>query len=1471
MTPRLIPRLIILAGVAGALSLGIREIPNAFAQSGPPQINTVNVYQISSQTATVSYTADQNVTFQVVYDTASHTDISAYQFSTGFNTSAVASNASQLTGLKAGTTYHFRVQVKNAGGLTAESADRTFTTAATSGGGAGTTLVVTDIRADCTATQCRIAYSTNINATVEIRWDSSAHTIFGDYPSSTRESGAQSGLRSLPVPPANSAQLQASHTYDYRIQATTTAAGSFTTNNLTFQTSASNSDHTFSTGKCSDGTDIGQCNANRQLCDNGATLVTDCQSICAPVCPSGSTCNTSGQCIGDPTIDPNSPYQCNPGSCYTAAGQLQNPAPAGCFGSWPRCNANTILKVRKDRGCNLWLTCETSLQTEPSTVAPAENLCLSLAACNSLGKEGQCNKYLPQGQCSNDPLRFCSVDTDCQAGGTCNTPPSGNPTQSLQNLTFQTPEDVSKIADLSGNVVAGLDWHQQNGTNVIQGYLPWQLMRQVGGDAQLKNGDFEYTAPPTVTPWTAAPPTDPGSTALSVSFEDQASGAAQIGQNPNHVLVVKPTTSEMRCSNNTAKTCTVNTQSTDCGTGTCQATPIDFSGAASGSFPASPSEYYYAEARIKSASGTPTIRLQFGYGGYQNFSVTDNVKVCSNNTNLACSIDSDCGGNNTCSKTKTVTTNTYVDVKVTNAWQRVTLGPIKGMSGETRVAAVCADSTNCSEFWLDDVQVRPVLQIDTNPTYVTPSCRLYPKDDSPSCDYVDENNVIYKGWRGYCLEHDSQTGTCLSWWPVDIIKGQTNVFGAETPAGYQDRAPLYLCAESNGKQGGGIPDTFNSTGHCDAYSVGFGICHNNPTRHCDFGNDSTCTYARETENAIHNYKYFPMYFNPPGETCDGKDFLIAPNTITSSAASWQCRSSRRQIRWSQLGDDQNLRESDIRAVYWQEEQSCILGVNNGGCVDAQGDARFVNNQQFQDTTSGGVLTFYTANNDPNKPYHVRRTTDILDYAPGVQDNEGLGIDDDPPINPNHDIVWDLSDLGCNASSGLSTCEAHLAIIFDKNTHQLKEYVMRGWSNISGREYGPAYSVHFQLQDMCTKLVEVVDPNGNNRAFASRVQATSNYKVPDLNYTFTTDLAPFGGIRMPQGGLTPNAWTTPLYAEQPDFTQFPSTGQARSGSPYGCKGLCSDVICSADGSSCLTNGAIDTSKVQKCQEKNTGLDNVPPGECIGVTAGTPATAKDVQFFQDTHDAADVNNLGGTPNSRPFYSEDHIRRLFTQTYGVWSTQRCTNDPNRACQSSTDCPGNPAGVCQSAPLGPFALITNSIPGSPSFVGWTSPTTICPTDSSQPNPTPKRPPYPNDYCAIPPSVSNAAFLNSQAKLTTINSGSGSVGIKFNSLADGEQIPLSTIAIDWGDEIVSQPFPYAPRNDPSKPHIFAHAYVLNRSTNAQGCSRDSTGQYVCTYHIKIQVQDNWGWCNDNAGGNHNCPPTSANWYDTGLTVKVTP
>ncbi|MBI5466835.1 MAG: hypothetical protein HY975_01305, partial [Candidatus Kerfeldbacteria bacterium] len=1253
---------------------------------------------------------------------------------------------------------------------------------------------------------------------------------------------------------------------------------------------------------------------DHRYCAPNATLVADCTSICGYICPNQTTCGVGGQCFSDPILN-GAPTQCNKSTCYATDGNLIKPAPAGCYASWPSCNANTILKVRKDRGCNLWLTCATSMQGESSNGSPAENLCLSLAACNSLNNQGQCNRYLPPGQCNNNALRFCANDSDCQNGGTCNLPTTDEPNRSLQDLTFATPSEVRQIANLSGNVIGGLDWNQQGGSSVVQGTLPWQLMQQIGINSQLKNGDLEFN-PPIAEHWQAVPATAPDAT-LKVDFEDS-------DNSPNHVLVVQPVTQvqSFRCSNNTAKSCTTVTVTTDCGTGaTCTevAADVPFSGAGTDPFSATGSQFYYAQARIRGVNGsTPTIRMQFGYNGYSQFSVANVVDG------------------------QTVVTPTSVDVEVTAAWQRVTLGPIQGMSGQTQLAFVCKDKDNCDQFMVDDVTVKPFLQTSTTPNYLTPSCRLYPREDAPSCDYVDSNGITYKGWQGYCLERDSQTGTCLSWWPVDIIKGESNIFGTDKTAGYKDRVPLFMCIESPG---------FKDGEHNGLTVTNYGISLNRlytTSRDCCNGQDGSVIIAHS----------------------DAGDAGIAGGGNTD------------------FGEYLTV-DPVMNRVFAQDLYGIRLARTDAKGGFGFGLPLFITQQTSAPTGAcGNILA--------GRPWSA---------------------------------CWSSS-LGNGPATDTGTEQYQtIAFDFDATDGRLKGFWVFG---LDGSSLGGSFwiDVQFILKEACSKVVQVVTPTGENAAFASRV-GSSAFKVTDLNYGLSTDLTPFGGALSPiNGGPNPVNWD-PIGAEQPDYINYEVPGQARSGTPYACVGDCSDIVCTVDGSSCMTNGQIDQSKVRACQQLDRTGDSIGDGECIGVGSSvaknlnnqeinpavtnlstTSATAScnvppapvqctsanatpyffDVNALCGTSPSTVAANYLGTCTSRvacqgtsaqctggtdahyngavgtvlqscslffqkirvtcqvngsisyqrslgggdlKYFAQTHLMRLFAKSYGAWylengryvaqssdlnwnpptalcprtqagscTTQSATckasvawtsTDADRAtaiakgktqCQNQMACDGtNPSNaLCNGQgtrvnytdfkdPICTFRNGVYSCVGT--CVSNNSYTQASTATVSKYN----RPDIPNDYCAIPPSIGCAgtcesdqlaSFLTSTARKATVTGGSGSVGIKFTTTADADQVPLSTIDIDWGDATDSFSYPYAPRSDASRPHVFTHVYVLNRADTTH-CSTQA-GRVVCDFKIRVRVKDNWGWCNNGTSADK-CPDdaTHQTWVDTGLTVHVEP
>jgi len=92
-------------------------------------ISAANYTDITKTGATITWTTSENATSQIEYGLTEE-----YGSSTTLDTNLVTSHSEELTGLKAGKTYHYRVISKDAANNQAASADATFTTAASYGG-----------------------------------------------------------------------------------------------------------------------------------------------------------------------------------------------------------------------------------------------------------------------------------------------------------------------------------------------------------------------------------------------------------------------------------------------------------------------------------------------------------------------------------------------------------------------------------------------------------------------------------------------------------------------------------------------------------------------------------------------------------------------------------------------------------------------------------------------------------------------------------------------------------------------------------------------------------------------------------------------------------------------------------------------------------------------------------------------------------------------------------------------------------------------------------------------------------------------------------------------------------------------------------------------------------------------------------------------------------------------------------------
>ena len=108
--------------------MSVREIsPSAVAPSDTiaPVISAVSASGIGQMGATIGWTTNENADTLVEYGPTT-----AYGASTVLNTTLLTSHSAALSGLTAGTLYHYRVKSKDQAGNLAASGDNTFMTAA---------------------------------------------------------------------------------------------------------------------------------------------------------------------------------------------------------------------------------------------------------------------------------------------------------------------------------------------------------------------------------------------------------------------------------------------------------------------------------------------------------------------------------------------------------------------------------------------------------------------------------------------------------------------------------------------------------------------------------------------------------------------------------------------------------------------------------------------------------------------------------------------------------------------------------------------------------------------------------------------------------------------------------------------------------------------------------------------------------------------------------------------------------------------------------------------------------------------------------------------------------------------------------------------------------------------------------------------------------------------------------------------
>lgn len=1155
-----------------------------------------------------------------------------------------------------------------------------------------------------------------------------------------------------------------------------------------------------------------------------------------------------------------------------------------------QCDANMLLKVTPDRTCDEWLYCQSSVATI-NDQGEKENMCFDVGLCNSVDD---------QGKCDSTPLIRSNQ---------------------ISNQTY-TRGNVDQLKNLSGYSKAGFDWSSDE---VIEGDYPVYQMKQYGNLAGLSNGDFELSdGQSQPTGWSQAEDLyetkevdesmnwdpsyfkvvdDPIEAADNgVCYKSTTPCMAPQGKNFLKLNGIYMADSEfISVTQNIPYVISFNVNSHWLSAG--ETGVLIF-------------EYNDQSGKTISKSGvcvpaTPSIFL-------------GDSKIPSPVPN-PCNTDDECSSGETCKNWSNVNPLKPGRTQAGQEWEykvlsftthpgttKIKVKLYNYLAGEPECLECVKPNKATGSTYFDNIQIKSTLQTkdikvskvggtdpndsEIKPWYTTRSCRLYPDKSSLSCAYTDDKGAQYKGWQGYCLEHDrgpGNTDSCLLWWPVDIIQGE--YWGPDF--GYNDRYPLYYClaaSENNHPEG---VCAYKTTDANTYYSYQTGSASGEWCPSGGLANCAGCVLGGATGAVIVDFGTGIVNGGDPNDPAD-------PYAL-----------------WNQ----------GIPPGYCADNSQCIDPEKDGigTCKDSGEKCYWFDNEKYGkrwDLQLNASLTacgYSTA--------EVLVSSDLKNWISVGTFHSGAGQVKGEGWNNCYDAMGGncCPNGGCPDGQGAWRCGCidkgnDLTFQFDfKGTaavtgiYRYVKVLSKGFDNpqkCSG--VGPAVGglMAFHLSPSCEWLSQVVTPSGDNKAWLARINAGSNYTTAD-GHIYSNDYPPFGGIVPPEPVGNPPSWDSrdnadfpgkqQLYQEPPDKTNYQSPYQTRAGAPYvlmntidptkgkqpsdgaalvqrlfaesygtwkwGGQGKC--VNSSKDGQDCnrddCPGGSCEvqthcSKNDQKCEV--TGCGSNGKGiyyQCAGLSGGI-ATCQD---------GPNKDKLCCPSN---FGVCGQLNKDDNKYYGVCSENSEKFGEN--CQEDVDCCKDPKncqnskGFCQAIAFSQCLQGTND--GKSCFVDdcpggacdfadlryyasaqpmWSPPTNQCTKDSGSlaikvfdrneaTNPN-------TNYCAIPPVVDNIKVNGKgNGEIVELVKG-GFVTLTFTSQIDPNQLPITGYTIDWGDGNITQASGIKINQNPSadNPHTFYHYYsywdiksrVGTQSGGLSSCSANS-----CGVVLKIMVVDNWGWCN---------------------------
>jgi len=1075
-------------------------------------------------------------------------------------------------------------------------------------------------------------------------------------------------------------------------------------------------------------------------------------------------------------------------------------------------DANIVLKVRQDRTCDQWLYCQAAAQMANNNQPPEiDEVCFSMGVCDQLNEVGQCihSPDVPDGE-----------------------------------LTFEHSSEVDKISNLSGYSKVGLDWGYRclntgekcgfcsNNNNItcssdvdcsqlggfcefnsnshavcsseqdtefcvsaaVNGYYSYSEMKEVGDSIRIPNGNFEDG---TTRPW-------------RLKDVDSSWGTAfmsNVVEGTNRVLKIEPRSP-------------------------------------SGTWPGVYAEGLSSRVNLE-ADYVVSFRARTDDPNGQDIVVELGP------------FDKNGGDEYVKFEYYDFNINDYADIiKLDNYWQeyvlRLDAGSVRSLVGSgiyplNLTIARHKDSYSDESFYIDNILMHSVLEVADNATMVPRSCRLYPSSEAPACDYYSSNrNEDYSGWKGYCVEQDpgypdrkyASQAMCLQWWPVDIIRGEGNIFSNDEVVGYSGKKPLYYCLEAEGN----YKRTDLDLGICrgpsydDVYTDDPEGEVNTNEEKDDQGNfpkfpiwedkdlntetSDLCHRKINLENCKGNCKWYKINAEADNYMVTYKDFYsiygnsytsyMMPNLQKIRRAGGIPTNERRYILypWTEYEEGKSynkISKDAVAGVIIQSRDWYLEGSLLENKYDIDIDDSINLKVKHNSGDEQGLLSYYWLSD----------SDDLWGDVWEMSYTEGKG---------SFDSVFDVDECRDDSSGGEGNMFG-LRLIFNPRSGVLENIRAMDCDDKNGNNSSPGLDdqlvdLTLILREPCMKIVKVVDEDGYTTAWTDRIKSDSININSWLGYERSQPSSPYGAAIVPSNDWDPEKWRLiePLYVEPVSSlgltssfsfgSNFDGSVEYNAGAPYGVYDYDNAVDLRINRGNteffgppvCLSG----QNKGKYCPDgdKDCGID-MDTGEygmCVGLNTDFGDETDEGLLTRTNEFNKKIFKLDN--NTYKSASVDNLSQLFARSMDIYEWKQDRTD-NTFKYMKTDESWD---------------ITNQ--------------------------------------GVLPRVDHILVQDTDEYSTEIIE-QGAVVMKFSSWVHPDQQPLVRYTVDWGDgHQATEAGLRIKGRTVVNPHIVVNYYKYDSSYD------DGNGR--CVFRPKIQIEDNWGRCN----GSGKCSEDNA-WTEFGKEVIV--